>query len=270
MNAPIRRFITCGMYAFTDNLRDAWQALFDGFLRNYPYNYAVEPSILFDTDYDLLRDPQMLLGHTCGYPLMRFLHSECHPVCVPLFDVEGCNGKFYSSRFVVSANSQISNLSQCRNHIAAVNGADSNSGMNVLRHAVAQCGQPPPFFSAVIESGSHLNSLQAVAEDRADIAAIDCVSYALIHDEWPELTSRVKTIGYSAATCGLPLVVPRENPYLSLITVTQLLNDALQVLREDHRKALHLVGFSGVSFEDYRGIIDLEAEAVQAGYSILI
>ena len=271
MNAPIRRFITCGMYAFTDNLRDAWQALFDGFLRNYPYNYAVEPSILFDTDYDLLRDPRMLLGHTCGYPLMRFLHSECHPVCVPLFDVEGCNGKYYSSRFVVSANSPISNLSQCWNHIAAVNGADSNSGMNVLRHAVSILNRQPPFFSKVITSGSHLNSLIAVANEEAAVAAIDCVSFALIKDEWPELTERVKTIGFSEVTCGLPLVI-RFSERLKIKTkdITRTLNQALSELSDRHRKTLHLAGFEEASLNDYQGIIDLENMATGSGYPDLV
>ena len=270
MSAVKKRFITCGMYAFTNSLRDAWQALFEGFLLTNELATSVESIIRFDTDFDLLRNPDMLLGHTCGYPLMRFLRNDCHPVCVPLFDVDGCNGKYYSSHIVVSIDNEISMLAECHNKIAAINGHDSNSGMNVLRHAVALPGNQPPFFSKVIVSGSHFNSLSAVANGEADVAAIDSVSFALIKDEWPELIAGVKTIGYSEATCGLPLVMPaseREN--LDPKGITLALNQALSGLSDNHRNALHLTGFEDVVIDDYQSIIDLETSAALVGYTKL-
>ncbi len=262
-------FITCGMYAFTPVLREAWQALFDEFLQLNDSRESIESAIRFDSDYNALKQPGLFIGHTCGYPLMRYLQQYCSPVCVPVFDVEGCNGKYYSSRFIVAPDSDISEIRHCRNHVAAINSHDSNSGMNVLRHAVAQCGQPPPFFSSVIETGSHFNSLQAVAEGRADIASIDCVSYALIHDERPRITAQVKTLGYSAATCGLPLVTSKTGQYCDSDTMLQRLNEALGRLPESHRKTLHLDRFSSVSWNDYQGIIDMEADGNRAGYSLL-
>lgn len=270
MKALAKQFITCGMYAFTGQLRDAWQSLFDEFLIIYDSANPVEPQIRFEADFDLLRNSKMLLGHTCGYPLMRFLRSDCQPVCVPLFDVDGCNGKYYSSHIVVSVDSDISKLAECHNKIAAINGHDSNSGMNVLRHAVALLGSPPPFLSKVIVSGSHFNSLSAIANRQADVAAIDCVSIALIRDEWPELIDRVKTIGYSEATCGLPLVIPNtDRPNIEAESITLALELALKGLSDNHKKTLHLTGFENVSLDDYQSIIDLETRARQAGYSEL-
>ncbi len=270
MNAQAKHFITCGMYAFTDKLRNAWQSLFCEFMLMYKSGDHIEPIIRFETDFDLLRNPAMFLGHTCGYPLMRFLRSDCYPVCVPLFDVDGCEGKFYSSHIVVSADSEIDKLSECQNGIVAINDQDSNSGMNVLRHAIASLGNPPPFFSGVIVSGSHLNSLTSVANGETDVAAIDSVSFALIKDEWPELIGRVKTIGYSEVSCGLPLVIPaseREN--LDPQGITQALNQALSRLSDSHRDTLHLAGFEDVALDDYQSIIDLETYAAQTGYTEL-
>lgn len=266
MKAQAKRFINCGMYAFTDNLRNAWQALFTEFLVIHKSTIAIEPAIRFETDLDLLRSPDMLLGHTCGYPLMRFLQADCYPVCVPLFDVDGCRGKYYSSNIVVPADSRVKKLSDCRGMVAAINGRDSNSGMNVLRHAVALLANPP-FFSDVVVSGSHLNSLSAVAHGEADIAAIDSVSLTFIKDEWPALVERVKTIGYSEATCGLPLVIPfsEQNKFNSK-GITDQLNQALSRLPDNHRNSLHLKGFERVNLDEYQSIVDLENLAQQAGY----
>lgn len=270
MSTATRQFITCGMYAFTDKLRIAWQSLFDEFLLIDESEHAVESTIRFETDFDSLRNPDMLLGHTCGYPLMRFLRHDCQPVCVPLFDFEGCSGKYYSSRIVASVDSDIIELRDCRDKIAAINGYDSNSGMNVLRHAVSLLGIPAPFFSKVIESGSHFNSLSAVADGRADVAAIDCVSFALIKDEWPELIDQVKTIGFSAATCGLPLVIPNSRQWnIDPESITRALELALTGIPDKHKKTLHLAGFENVTLADYQGIIDLETQAFEAGYTKL-
>ena len=125
------KFITCGMYAFTDPLRNAWQALFDEFLKIYKQDQNVQDTIRFDSDFPVLRDPGLLIGHTCGYPLMRFLRDDLVPLCVPIFDLPGCQGKFYSSHIIVPAESNIQSLSDCKGLVAAINGRDSNSGMNV-------------------------------------------------------------------------------------------------------------------------------------------
>lgn len=271
MKAPCKPFISCGMYAFTDSLRSAWQALFDEFLAIHESPLEVESKIRFDVDFDQLRNPNLLLGHTCGYPLMRFLRDDCQPFCVPLFDVDGCDGKYYSSHLIVPADSDIITLSECQNKIVGLNGYDSNSGMNVLRHAVSRLNPPPVFFSKAIETGSHFNSLVAVANDQADIAAIDCVSFALIKDEWPDLVNKVRSIEFSERTCGLPFVVPdsgfnsdKKEQLLHALTL------ALSRLAEPDRNRLHLIGFEAVMPEDFQSIIDLENNATKAGYPELI
>lgn len=271
MTPQDKRYITCGMYAFSDRLRKTWQALFTEFLERYPSVETIEPTIRLDTDFDSLRHPQMLLGHTCGYPLMRYLQHDCDPICVPVFDVDGCDGKYYSSHFIVHSDSDIDHLAQCRNHTAAINGPDSNSGMNVLRHALSRLDVQAPFFSQVIVSGTHLNSVKAVADKTATLAAIDSVSFALIRDEWPQLAAQVRTVGYSAQTCGLPIVTPTaRRDEDDADSITHALNEALRGLSAECRNTLHLVEFETVTIEDYQRIVELERKAVAAGYSDLL
>jgi len=230
-----------------------------------------EIELRFDSDQSLLRDPGLFFGHTCGYPLMKHLKNRVTPFCVPVFDAPGTDGKLYSSRFIVSANSAIEALDECRGKIAAMNAADSNSGMNVLRYAVAKYNPSAAFFSRVVQTGGHLHSLEAVAAGTADVAAIDCVSYQLIQDHWPELIDQVRSIGFSVKTCGLPFVLPKSSirDADSSLLVDNL-NQALANTPEKIRNSLHLLRFEPVVLEDYQPIVDLETFAIDSGYPCLI
>jgi ABC-type phosphate/phosphonate transport system substrate-binding protein len=267
MNNSGQSFIACGMYAFTEELKQAWRQLFDLYLGLSEVDSKARIMINFDSDQSLLKDPALFFGHTCGYPLMMRLRDQVTPFCVPVFDVPGAEGKLYSSHFIVGADSDIESIAQAEGKIAAMNNRDSNSGMNVFRRAIACCSQSGEFFSKVVETGGHLHSLEAVADGRADIAAIDCVSYQLIKDHWPELVKQVRSIGYSAQTCGLPFVLP-NNIFESTDTglIVENLNQALTMVPDQVRDVLHLLGFEAVEFSDYQGIVDLENFAQAHGY----
>ena len=71
-----------------------------------------------------------------------------------------------------------------RGSVAAINGENSNSGMNLFRAAIAPIAMGA-FFAKVVATGSHVASLRAVAAGEADLAAVDCVSFALITREQP-------------------------------------------------------------------------------------
>ena len=263
------RFTACGMYAFTDELRIAWQKLFDCYTSEFE-SFAVDRNLIFESGKEILRDPLLFIGHTCGYPLMHGLQDDLTPVCVPIFDVAGSEGKFYSSQFIVGTDSDIESLADCYQLVAAMNDPDSNSGMNLLRHAIAPLSQGKSYFSTVRETGSHVQSFEDVAEQRADIAAIDCVSYQLIADSWPDMAARVRSIGFSESTCGLPFVMPKS--LLGSVDkedITAGLNNALLELAGKYRDRLHLRGFEPVEIEDYQGIVDLESFAQGLGYPFL-
>jgi len=262
-------FITCGMYAFTDELKQAWQTFFDLF-RGLTHD-TLDPTLRFDTDSATLCNDHLFIGHTCGYPLIKSLQHKLSPLCVPVFDAPGCNGIYNVSTFITSVNSEICSLSDSYLGIAAFNSQDSNSGINVFRHSVAPLAKGNPFFSSLIESGSHRQSLIEVAEGRADVAAIDSVSLALIGDAWPELADQVKTIGHSMKTCGLPFVI--SNSRLKTIDPKKLiaeLNEVLNKLPDQHRQCLRLIEFAKVELNQYQSILDLEQQSVEMSYPRLI
>jgi ABC-type phosphate/phosphonate transport system substrate-binding protein len=267
MNGDSDRFIACGMYAFTDAQQDAWQQLFDHFF-NLSSIAPDQITLRFEHGSAILREPGLWFGHTCGYPLVSHLQEDFSPFCVPLFDVQGTEGRRYSSRIIVGAESGIQSLAECRSRGVAMNNSDSNSGMNVLRRAVAGIHDGgSAFFSRVITSGGHLHSLEAVASGAADVAAIDCVSYQLIADWQPDLVARVRVIGDTVKTCGLPLVMP-----LTAITendtgaIVDRLNQALTACDGAVRATLHLTGFTGVRLQDYHDVVEAEQFAIARAY----
>ena len=143
--------------------------------------------------------------------------------------------------------------------------------MNVFRHAVAGLSKGKPFFDDVIESGSHYQSLVAVASNQAQVATIDCVSFALIKDQWPELVAHVRVIGFTEPTCGLPFVVPVSDfESLNIDEFISALNIALSCLADAEKKHLHLLSFEPVELADYDSIMALEKTARDAGYPEVI
>lgn len=223
----------------------------------------------------LLREPELpalwhrsdlLLGQTCGYPYVSTLRGVASLLATPCFDFPGCDGSDYSSVIVTRAVDGIDALADARGLSAAVNDPHSNSGMNVLRHAVAPLARDGRFFGKVKWTGSHAASLRAVREGEADIAAIDCVTFGYLQQEWPERVQGIKVLQYSAASPGLPLVSARAVPQ----ELEERLRHALLApgpqLRA-HMQALRITAFEHRADADYRRIERLEADAAGAGYA---
>jgi len=255
------------MYTLSPQLKQAWQQLFDRFIPLLGSECAVDREIVFDADEALLRDPRLLIGHTCGYPLMTRLGDALVPFCVPVFDAPGTDGRLYRSRFIVPADSPIEHLRQCRGLVLAINNRNSNSNINMLHHALARLDARPDFFSEVLLTGGHLQSLEAVADNRAQLAAIDCVSFQLIAELYPQRAAAVRVIGDSEPTCGLPLVTPldRHSPSRTVDWVAAL-NQARAELPPEEARILHLLRFEAVAGSHYRSILELENFAIEYGY----
>ena len=266
MNPTTPRFVALGMYAFTERQQSCWKQLFTRFCE---LSAVADESVTLEFNHDpaYLLGPGLWFGHTCGYPLMTRLKDYVSPFCVPLFDLPGTDGRLYSSRFIVAADSDIDCIEASRGRVAVMNNLDSNSGMNVFRHAVAEVSGSEKFFASVVTSGGHLHSLEMVANGTADIAAIDCVSYQLIADWRPELCADIRIISDSVKTCGLPLVMTHADiADTDTETMIERLNQALALCDDVVRDTLHLSGFAAVQLDDYLNIVEIEQYAIQRGY----
>lgn len=254
------------MYAISDELRESWQALSATITPELEALYGEIEPLKFATSDEILKNPQLLIGQTCGFPLVTRYNTILKPVCVAQFDTDGCQGPEYSSVILVSCDSEINSLEDARGRSAIINGTDSNSGMNVFRAMVTSKREAgKPFFSNTLLSGSHRASLQAVSERKADIASIDCVTFAYLKSFSPELVAKVKVLEYSDFTMGLPFVVStsREKA-LTPAYIVDLLNTGLHSLSAQHRERLRINTFSEAAFEDYTPIAEMNNAARRA------
>jgi ABC-type phosphate/phosphonate transport system substrate-binding protein len=216
---------------------------------------------------ELWRHPRLLLAQSCGYPLVTSLGDAVKIVATPRYRAPGGQGSSYSSAIVVAARSAAAGLADLRGTRCAVNDPASNSGMNLLRAIIAPLAGGRQFFSTVLWSGSHRESLAMIVRDEADVAAIDCVTFEHLRILEPALTSPVRVIGWSDASPALPLVTASATDDQILAALRAALADIMadQALAPA-LDALLIAGFDVLPIDAYQGVIELERRAVLLGY----
>ncbi|SFJ05300.1 PhnD/SsuA/transferrin family substrate-binding protein [Jannaschia pohangensis] len=162
--------------------RPAWEALWQDIRRHL----GEGPEVLhWPEDFARhWRSRDLLLSMTCALPMKLGLADHVHVVGAPVWDVPGLplpRGT-YASHFVTRVDDRRP-LARAAEGGLAVNAGDSQSGWGTL---VAAGLEGPR-----IVTGSHAASMRAVAEGRADLAAIDVVTWALAPH--PGLRIRVTT-----------------------------------------------------------------------------
>lgn len=216
-------------------------------------------------------DPSLLVSQTCGYPYASRLRGKTRLVATPHYDVEGCNDANYVSWIVVRMGSAITDLEQLRGMRATVNGRGSQSGYNSFRAVIAPLANRSTFFSEVLCSGSHAQSMRDVADGVADCAAIDAVSWALACDAEPDVAERLTRIAMTPAVPGLPFITVGTCVDDDLSRLRQTLQ---QTLRDpdmaDDLAKLKIMGASVVPDAAYNACLDMENIAVAAGYPALV
>lgn len=268
--------VSLPMYNVTQGLDARWKALLNRAVALLKADGFTDSVTVLDDPGERLTDlwqrPELLLSQTCGYPLMTTLPPSLQLVGAPVFDVAGCDGASYQSVIVVSAAAYRDGaraLSSCRGLRAAHNSADSHSGYNTFRDAIAPLADGHAYFASVIETGSHFASLQALADERADIAAIDCVTLAFVEDAFPSLVGKWHRIGTTASAPSLPFIA---SAHVDAALMRALRSALARAISEDVAAggALGLRHIAPISREAYQAILAAQNRAVTAGYPLLV
>lgn len=213
------------------------------------------------------RDPGLILGQTCGYPYVTELRDAVALIATAEYAFPGCEGANHRSFLVARARDPRRDLASFRGARAALNAWDSNTGMNLFRATIAPVARGAPFFGAIVVTGSHQASVAAVAEDRADLASIDCVSFALLQRGRPEFTERVMVIAESPLSPCLPFIASARLPSSTIDAVRRALLAALaDPDLFEARAALGLTGARPTTAADYERVVAVERKAAAAGY----
>lgn len=154
--------------------------------------------------------PGLLFGQACEYPVSKAFRGHLRILATPRYCASGCNSNTYRSAIVVRAEERANSLEGLRERRCVVNEPDSNSGMNLLRAALAPLSGGTRFFRSVSFSGSHCKSVELIVADEADVAAIDCVTLEHLRRIRPQLISHVRIVDWTPATPCLPFVISRH------------------------------------------------------------
>jgi ABC-type phosphate/phosphonate transport system substrate-binding protein len=217
---------------------------------------------------EIWADPDLLLAQTCGYPLVTQWKGKLQYLTTPRYRAPGTEGASHCSLIVVRKDDPGQTLNDFRGRTAAINGRGSNTGMNLPRALLAPLANGRAFFTEVIETGSHGGSAVAVAEGRADLAAIDAVTFAHLERDVPEVTAALRTLATTASCPSLPFVTSLTTPR----RVVRLLRDAISQTIEDDREAagsLFLDGAERIGIRRYQVLATMEARARRRGYPVL-
>ncbi|CAN7503264.1 phosphate/phosphite/phosphonate ABC transporter substrate-binding protein [Mesorhizobium sp. LjRoot246] len=186
--------------------------------------------------------PALLFAQTCWGPMELGLSSHVQVVSQPSYDAyEGGQGEFYSSAIVMPADGAPSvvapddgrpliQLDRIRGKRFTFNDLDSMSGLIGLKRDLEAMGESLDIFASRSESGGHRSSIVAIAEGKADIAAIDCESWVLAQRFEPA-ARKVRVVGWTGWRKGLPYITAATTPEK---TVTAL-REALAGLAEQPR-----------------------------------
>jgi ABC-type phosphate/phosphonate transport system substrate-binding protein len=230
---------------------------------------GVPAALSRDRDHiETWRDPDLLLAQACEYPLAAGLAGAMQLVATPVYTAEGCSGPLYRSAIVVWRYEPARTLADMRGRRCVVNELSSNSGMNLLRAAIAPLVGNGGFFETVTVSGSHRQSLEMIAGGEADVAAVDCVSWAYLQRIAPQLTDALRVLAWTDASPSLPLITAAGTDSLTVqalrLALAEAMNDpALGPARE----RLLLSGFDFSPDESFARVRELAARAAALRYT---
>jgi ABC-type phosphate/phosphonate transport system substrate-binding protein len=212
---------------------------------------APDPATLPPDEFDfptLWRHPDLLLGQACWGPMEFGLAAEVEVVGQPRYDdIEGGQGIFYSSALAMRGDcgdhreaspearlpfhgvsppadgAPAIPLDLLRGRRLAFNGPDSMSGILALVRDLEAMGESlETVFPERIETGAHRASIVAVAEGRADVAAIDCRSWHLARRHEPKAAG-LRVVGWTALRKGLPFITSRHTPPETVTKLIEIL-----------------------------------------------
>ncbi|MBL9064571.1 PhnD/SsuA/transferrin family substrate-binding protein [Tabrizicola sp.] len=197
--------------------------------------------------WDAWQSPHLILSQTCGYPFRARLHDRVTYVGTPDYGVDGCPPGYYRSVFVARADDPRETLADFDGARFAYNEALSQSGWAAPQTHAAKLGiRLPP----TLQSGGHRLSALAVAEGRADIAALDAVTHAMLREVEPQVAA-LRVLALTDPTPGLPYIsAASQDPE----PVFDALAEAIAALSAPDRTKLRLKGLVRIPRETYLAV----------------
>jgi len=157
---------------------------------------------------ELLKKGEIDLAFICSGPYVAGREKfGFEPLALP--EVHGSH--FYRSYLIVNKESPIHRLEELKGRTFAFTDPDSNTGRLVPTYWLAEMHeQPETFFSHIVYTYSHDNSIMAVARNLVDGAAVDGLIWEFYQQKNPTFTSKTRIIKKSEPFGIPPLVASKD------------------------------------------------------------
>lgn len=166
-----------------------------------------------------------VVGQVCGITLATAAARRFHYLATPVIDDGVVPAGYYNSLIITPRDGGIDSVSAFdpAHHRAVINEPGSFSGdITFAAHLRQATGHG---LNAPLLSGGHLASIGMVAGGRADLAAIDRVSFVLARAAAPDDVAAVRIIDETAFYPGLPFVANGALPWQKVALIRDRLMD---------------------------------------------
>ncbi|HEY3994101.1 MAG TPA: PhnD/SsuA/transferrin family substrate-binding protein [Ktedonobacteraceae bacterium] len=199
------------------------------------------------------------IGFLCG---LLYVHLKRDPSCpVELLVAPVLQGEryqdspLYFSDVIVRRDSLCASFEDLRGCSWAYNERASHSGYNLVCYSLLQRGLTLDYFRQTVETGSHLQSLRAVLDGKADATALDSHLLDVLFQQQPELNDELRVVDMVGPSPIPPLVIAQSLPP----SLKQSIRETLLTMHHDPQAAHELSKgqikrFAPVSDEDYNPI----------------
>ena len=252
------------MYIEPAEVRDAYRQLVEAVAQRLGETLDPVPEEL----PALWTHPELLLAQTCGYPWATRLRGQVRLVAAPRYRFEGCQAAEHCAFILVPETLEATGPADLRGKRVALNGLDSNTGMNLLRHAVAPLAERARFSGGMSVSESPANSLALLQQGHVDVASVDAVTYGYLQRTQPERVAGLRLLQRTRTSPTLPFITAASRSDADVEALRAALNDSLAA---DPALAdiLALEGVTAVDETTYLPLLDWRREAVEQGYPVI-
>jgi ABC-type phosphate/phosphonate transport system substrate-binding protein len=154
---------------------------------------------------------------------------------------------YYCSALVVRADDSRTQLADFAAATLAYNEPLSQSGWAAPFAQAAQAGFA---FTSAVQTGSHVASARAVADGRADIAALDILTWRMIQ-RFDAFAEGLRVLCHTDPTPGLPYITAARDRADALF---EAVADALDTLGPETRGKLGFRGLTRIAPEAYLAV----------------
>lgn len=198
--------------------------------------------------WDTWQSPDLVFSQTCGFPFRAKLHDHVTLIGTPDYGLPGCPPGHYNSVFVARHDDPRTTLAEFSGAPFAYNEDLSQSGWAAPQNHASAHGL---HFLPTMQTGGHRLSALAVADGRADLAAIDALTWELLTQYEPFAANLKEFARTEPPTPVLPYITAKGADAALYFRVTAA---AIARLNAADRATLHLRGLVRIPAESYLAV----------------